>query len=76
MDLFEQRWQTYRSVIENDWMEHRGVTAACSSALQAWMAQHPERHRQARLLDGLRRHGPDGSGLPRALPLAPSSASI
>ena len=41
----------HRSVIENDWMEHRGVTAACSSALQAWMAQHPERHRQARLLD-------------------------
>ena len=32
MDLFEQQWQTYRSVIENDWMEHRGVTAACSSA--------------------------------------------
>lgn len=51
MDLFEQQWQTYRSVIENDWMEHRGVTAACSSALQTWMAQHPERHGQARLLD-------------------------
>ncbi len=51
MDLFEQQWQTYRSVIENDWMEHRGVTAACASALQSWAARHPERHGQARLLD-------------------------
>lgn len=51
MNLFEQQWHTYRSVIENDWMEHRDATAACSSALQAWVAQHPERHGQARLLD-------------------------
>lgn len=51
MDLFEQQWQTYRSVIENDWMEHRGVTATCASVLQAWVAQHPERHGLARLLD-------------------------
>lgn len=51
MDLFEQQWQTYRSVIENDWMGHRGVTAACSSALKSWVAAHPARHGQARLLD-------------------------
>jgi len=51
MDLFEQQWQTYRSVIENDWMEHRGVTAACASALESWVAEHPDRQGRARLLD-------------------------
>lgn len=28
MDLFERQWQTYRSVVDHDWMEHRGITAA------------------------------------------------
>ena len=51
VDLFEHQWHTYRSVIDNDWMEHRGLTAACVAALESWMAEHPERQGAARLLD-------------------------
>lgn len=51
MDLFERQWDIYRSVVDHDWMEHRGFTAACADALQSWMAAHPERHGHARLAD-------------------------
>lgn len=51
MDLFERQWQTYRSVVDHDWMEHRGITAACSDALESWMNDHPDRRGAARLLD-------------------------
>ena len=51
MDLFERQWQTYRSVVDHDWMEHRDMSAACSDALRTWMADHPERRGKARLLD-------------------------
>lgn len=51
MELFESQWHTYRSVVDNDWMEHRGLTAACAARLQSWMAEHPDRAGQARLLD-------------------------
>lgn len=51
MEFFEQQWRTYRSVIDNDWMEHRDVTAACAGALRSWMTEHPDRHGQARFLD-------------------------
>lgn len=51
MNFFEQQWQTYRSVIDNDWMEHRHVTAACAAALESWMTEHPDRRGRARLLD-------------------------
>lgn len=51
MDLFERQWQTYRSVVDHDWMQHRGMTAACAGALTSWLAEHPERHGLARLLD-------------------------
>ena len=37
MDLFERQWQTYRSVVDHDWMEHRDMSAACSDALRTWM---------------------------------------
>jgi len=51
MDLFERQWQTYRSVVDNDWMEHGGITAATQEALETWFNQHPARHDSARLLD-------------------------
>ena len=51
VDLFERQWDTYRSIIDNDWMEHRDLTAACVAALQSWMAEHPERHGRAAMAD-------------------------
>ena len=51
MDLFERQWQTYRSVVDHDWMEHRGITEACAGALRSWIADHPDRAGKARLLD-------------------------
>lgn len=51
MDLFERQWDTYRRVVDNDWMEHRGLTDACVTALQSWVAEHPERRGEARLAD-------------------------
>ena len=51
MDLFERQWQTYRHVVDNDWMEHRGITGASADALQSWVKNHPERRGLARLLD-------------------------
>ena len=51
VDLFERQWDTYRGIIDPDWMEHRGLTAACAAALESWMAAHPERHGRARLAD-------------------------
>jgi 2-polyprenyl-3-methyl-5-hydroxy-6-metoxy-1,4-benzoquinol methylase len=51
VDFFERQWQTYRTVVEQDWMEHRGVTAACAAALDGWFDEHPDRRGTARLLD-------------------------
>ena len=51
MDLFERQWHTYRSVVDNDWMEHHALTTACAAALETWLADHPERRGKARLLD-------------------------
>ncbi len=51
MDFFERQWQTYRAIVDHDWMEHRGITTAATDALRSWMAEHPEREGKARLLD-------------------------
>lgn len=68
MNLFERQWQTYRSVVDHDWMEHRGITASCSQALGSWMAGHPNRDGKAALLDlgcgDLARMGPVFAALP------------
>ena len=68
MDLFERQWQTYRSIIDHDWMEHRGITTACEQALRSWAAEHPDRAGTARLLDlgcgDLARMGPVFAALP------------
>jgi len=37
VSLFEQQWQTYRTVLEHDAMEHRAAAAATAEALQAWL---------------------------------------
>lgn len=68
MDLFERQWQAYRAVVDNDWMEHRGLTAACAAALRTWVAEHPGRRGEISLLDlgcgDLARMGPVFRGLP------------
>jgi ubiquinone/menaquinone biosynthesis C-methylase UbiE len=51
MDLFEKQWQTYRSVVDNDWMEHEAITTACAAALEAWMTAHPGWRGKARMMD-------------------------
>ena len=51
VDLFSQQWQAYRCVIDNDWMEHRGITTACAQELRSWVTEHPERNGRAELLD-------------------------
>jgi SAM-dependent methyltransferase len=51
MEFFEQQWRTYREIVDHDWMEHRGITTVATDALRSWMAQHPERHGKACLLD-------------------------
>lgn len=68
VDLFERQWQDYRAVVDNDWMEHDGLTVACAGALQEWVAAHPERSGHARLLDlgcgDLAQMGPAFAALP------------
>lgn len=51
MDLFEERWQTYRTVVDHDLMEHHAVTSASATALHSWFEAHPDRRGRARLLD-------------------------
>ena len=36
MSLFEQQWQTYRTVLEHDSMEHRAIADATASVLRRW----------------------------------------
>lgn len=68
VDLFERQWQDYRAVVDNDWMEHNGLTAACGEAFEAWVSAHPERRGEARLLDlgcgDLAKMGPVFAALP------------
>lgn len=51
MDLFEQRWQTYRTVVDHDLMEHQAITEVCAAVLQEWFADNPDRQGHARLVD-------------------------
>lgn len=68
MDLFERQWQVYRAVVDNDWMEHRGLTSVCAAALRTWVGEHPGRRGEIRLLDlgcgDLARMGPVFRELP------------
>ena len=49
--LFEQQWQTYRTVLEHDAMEHRAVAAATGKELQIWLAQRPAHRPPPTLVD-------------------------
>ena len=51
MSLFEQQWQTYRTVLEHDAMEHRAAAAATAEALQAWLAERPAHRSPPSLVD-------------------------
>ena len=42
MTLFEQQWQTYRTVLDHDSMEHRAVAEATAVALRRWCAQRSD----------------------------------
>ncbi len=49
--LFEQQWQTYRTVLEHDAMEHRAAANAAASALHLWMAERPGHKPPPTLID-------------------------
>nr|WP_115016362.1 class I SAM-dependent methyltransferase [Synechococcus sp. UW140] len=51
MSLFEQQWQTYRTVLEHDSMEHRAIADATASVLRSWFEQGGEQARSAVLVD-------------------------
>ena len=51
MSLFEQQWQTYRTVLEHDAMEHRAAAAATGEELQTWLAQRPAHRPPPTLVD-------------------------
>ena len=49
--LFQHQWQTYRTVFEQDSMEHRAVADATGSAIRNWLAQHEEQAESLDLVD-------------------------
>ena len=51
MTLFEQQWQTYRTVLEHDAMEHRAAANATADALRSWMAERPDHEPPPTLID-------------------------
>ena len=42
MTLFDQQWQTYRTVLDHDSMEHRAVADATAGALWSWCNQRSD----------------------------------
>ena len=42
MTLFDQQWQTYRTVLDHDSMEHQAVADATAGALWSWCDQRGE----------------------------------
>ena len=51
MSLFEQQWQTYRTVLDHDSMEHRAVADATASAFRGWCNQRRDQQASAALVD-------------------------
>jgi SAM-dependent methyltransferase len=39
IEMFRRQWTTYRRVVDNDLMEHRGLTAALAAAIDGWLAE-------------------------------------
>lgn len=50
-DLFAQRWDTYRQVVDLDLMEHRALATATAAALEAWLQARPPSASAPRLVD-------------------------
>lgn len=51
MILFEQQWQTYRTVLEHDSMDHRAVAEATAAACRSWCDQRPHQAKSVDLVD-------------------------
>jgi 2-polyprenyl-3-methyl-5-hydroxy-6-metoxy-1,4-benzoquinol methylase len=51
MDLFEQQWSSYRTIVDHNLMEHREVAAATAAALEGWLAQRPADAPAPRMVD-------------------------
>jgi cyclopropane fatty-acyl-phospholipid synthase-like methyltransferase len=51
MTLFEQQWQTYRTVLDHDSMEHNAVTEAAAVVFRSWCDQRPDLATAADLVD-------------------------
>ena len=51
MTLFEQQWQTYRTVLNQDVMEHRAVADATAVALRDWCDQRGDWRTSVALVD-------------------------
>jgi SAM-dependent methyltransferase len=50
-DLFQQRWSTYRRVVDHDLMEHRPLAGATAGAIQEWLAQRSPTAGRPRMAD-------------------------
>ena len=51
MSLFEEQWQTYRTVLEHDSMEHRAIAEATAAMLGAWFDQRGDQSSSVALVD-------------------------
>lgn len=51
MSLFEQQWQTYRTVLDHDSMEHRAVADATAAAFRSWFDQRRDKLSSVALVD-------------------------
>ena len=51
MSLFEEQWQTYRTVLEHDSMEHKAIAEATASALKSWFHQRGKQTTSVSLVD-------------------------
>ena len=51
MSLFEQQWQTYRTVLDHDSMVHKAVADAAVAAFWSWCDQRRDRDASAALVD-------------------------
>ena len=51
MSLFEQQWQTYRTVLEHDAMEHRAIADATAAVLRSWFDHRGEQAPPVVLVD-------------------------
>lgn len=40
--FFERSWDTYRTIVAHDLMEHRALTSACARALRQWLRDRPQ----------------------------------